>query len=430
MSYENPFTIVQNTVLNTIRHKGKYKKHYLSRNPFIEYEKPLKGIFEYLFTGREKEIKDIGKFIVEELQSNKEDMAVVGPKGCGSRTIVNFIGEYFLRNVIQKKDVIPEIQILKNTLAEVDDREVCFIGPNQRERLGKKMAEYSVGGKSALITSFFCDEHIFPLDENNRYNEPTIQTYGQLLNIDAKVMGEIVFLSAWHGSTFTQFYMREPQLSRKYEELKFIEPMTNKDIIELLKKRIKYCKIKEEDDISPFTNKAINKIAIYSGGFPRFALEFSYRILKNAIDNKLEEITEKDVKKYFNIAPQEEYMYDLLPYDKVKNSVLGIERERNKGQTLKKILETIIGLGGKQIVSADIADRLKLTRPATHKAFNRLKDLERDYKVQILIESIIQNDARKKPFELNPFFWSVFEYIHIMPELKRLWNNQETEWLI
>jgi hypothetical protein len=427
----NPYDYIEKIVLKTLKHKGIYKKYNLSRNPFLDYAKPLRGIYDCLFTGREKEIDSIVNNIISELQTNQEDIAVIGPHGVGTRTIVNFIGNYFLTRILQKENLSPELQILRESLAEVDDREVCYYGPDQRDNLSKRMKMYSAEGKNALITSFFCDEHIYPLQKINKYNESTMDTYSQMLNIDAKVMGEIIFLSSWHAFTFAQFYLKEPQLAQKYKYIEIIEPMTNKEIESLLLKRINYCKIKEKKEDTLFSKDAINSIALTTGGYPRFALELSYRVIKKAIDDKLTKITGNYVENYLKKfkESQKDYDYILFPFIQVEKAVKAIEKERNQGKTLKRIIGIMIGLGGKEIVSADIAERLKMTRPAVHKALNRIKTIEKYFKIQILRQHTTEKDFRKRPYELNPFFWTVFEQTYVIPEVKRLLNNEKIEWI-
>ena len=110
-------------------------------------------------------------------------------------------------------------------------------------------------------------------------------------------------------------------------------------------------------------------------------------------------------------------------------SVKSIENERNQGKTLKKIIGIMIGLGGKEVVAANIAERLKMTRPAMHKALGRIKSIENHYKVQVLKQITTEKDQRKRPYELNPFFWAIFENEYVIPEVNRLINNIKTEWI-
>ena len=91
---KDPFNYLEKQVIGILKSspkESKYSRFNLFVNPFLDFDQPLRARYNELFAYREDEIKEIIGKIMEAIQYGKNDIAIVGPYGSGSRTIVNFM---------------------------------------------------------------------------------------------------------------------------------------------------------------------------------------------------------------------------------------------------------------------------------------------------------------------------------------------------
>ena len=86
--------------------------------------------------------------------------------------------------------------------------------------------------------------------------------------------------------------------------------MDEKEIIELLRKRIEFFKVKKDNVVELFTQDILKEIAKFSGGFPRFAIKAACFLLDHC--------AEKDVKLDKGNISKILQGYNIISYGEIK----------------------------------------------------------------------------------------------------------------
>lgn len=399
---------------NKEKFASNYGKHNLWGNPFSGYENALTGNF-HLFTSREKIIENIMNQIVDSLTGNGKDIAIIGPIGCGCRSLVNLINNplsKLLYSLEPFDEISPQLMEIKNKINRIVTTQSCEFSDPIWNEVRENINEGLKISKSTIITTFFCDEHNVPLDKK------TISRVRKILELDTMSKDRVLFLSPWRASMW--FCMsNETALDAVYEEVHVLEPLSTEETIRMLNIAIDFFKHDKNKDVNVFTQDALKTIAEYSNGLPRFALNFAHDVLEKCIDEKKSEINRKFVK--------DKLVLDKKPrsYDEIKNRLKKIAGDPDlnskplTGQkTLRELMRLLIALGGNNVTATKISERIE--RKGITRGLNKIYD-------KGLIRKLESGDkdARTKPYSVDPFVRAVFENEYLIPLIKkRIENNK------
>jgi DNA-binding MarR family transcriptional regulator len=402
-------------------------------NPFKDYAHPLYTNFKELFVGRTKEIEKISEHLVESLSAKGEDLAIIGAYGCGARSIINLFQSFLEGGLMSPefRDSPEYFEAIRNKIHAFIDIPLSDFTKNLRERYKISISEALSQKKMSVVTSHFSDDCDMPiLSENNKFDERTLETYRKILEFDRMAMDKILFISPWTSTGWYYTMEESPMLRDVYEEQIFLEPLSAEECADLLEHRLRFFSLTGS---SPqiFTKNSLKEVATFSGGIPRFALEFSSRLLENELaeakkNRKTDEEPKVSLESFENLKDTKfvkkrlQNIEGMPPsYEKIKEVLIDFEviKSRKKRKiTQKESLRTMIGLGGRDVTATQISRYIGKTRPAISKAINELEG------EGLIYHSESERDARAAPVTLYDFVRAVFENEIVMKEIKEEFN--------
>ena len=200
------------------------------------------------------------------------------------------------------------------------------------ERIAEKLNKLAASSFFDKILKKKIDAHDYS-SFNKKIKKHTVLIFDEAHSISEEVFSYIRNLTE-SGKTFSVLFTGKPELMDKekglpqylIDRLEFSEglrPLTEKESVELIKKRVE---VLAKSRAYLFTNEAILEIARRSGFVPRDLLENCSKFLEYAIKNNKHEITLKDVeKKYEYVAKEAGVMNYSFEKDVLKN-----EKKRSK----------------------------------------------------------------------------------------------------
>ncbi len=303
---------------------GSYARYGFLLNPFSQYNSPLATDFNELFIGRKKEIEEISKILVRSIMGTGADIALVGPTGVGSRSIVSVL-KFFLRT--EKKES-KENSIVCAKLHRIIERDLSEFSPQVRQEVKEEIKEGFEDGKTTVIATAFSDLRM-PLLGVNNFGERTLETIRKIIYIDMDFLDRVSYINPWAVNSWYWIKKEESSTIKDYEHIFFIEPFSSDEVVKILQARIDFFKIQEEKIINLFTKDILQEIAEMSGGFPRFALEYACFLLDYCAENE-KNIAKKDVTKILK-------RHGFLSYNEIKEKFQKIISSKSVSDVINKI---------------------------------------------------------------------------------------------
>ncbi|MBR9702678.1 hypothetical protein GOV10_01455, partial [Candidatus Woesearchaeota archaeon] len=308
---------------------GRYAEHGFWSNPFEGSENSMQANYE-LYTARKAELKELTNLLVDSLTGIGTDVAIVGPLGSGARSTANLLA-HFLANI---DDETPTLTLLRERVASIIDTPASAFTTELRESAKRNiMSALKQGKLTIMTTNFFGLTYYSP----NMHEESTIETIRKLLEFDSMSSDKVIYLTPWNTTAWKHLAEESPTLSGVYETVIELKPLTEKQIVSLLKERMRFYAL--EGRKTTFTEEILTSIAKHTGGLPRFALEAAEKILERAVEKK---IKPQQAAKHFL---SEEKSYEELA-STIKKLIPPPKPWHKKEHTIKRILNAIILLGG------------------------------------------------------------------------------------
>lgn len=408
---QNMLEHLQKSIESAVKREGpkfaeKHIKYGFWSNPFSDYKFPMNSNFENLFVNRKDNIENISNYLVGSFLSAGEDTAVISPIGFGCRSMVNFF-TYFLRS-LEKKDIPKTHYKIKERFSDIVYYDAHTIGTNLLEEIKKKIEDAINNKKMVVMTSSF--ESRVSLIEGG--SESTTERFKRLLALDIRSKEKTIFLSPWNASVWLYMEENYPLPISIYEKKEVLKPLNTEETIKLLKLRMEECEHTDKAECELFDDEALKAIAKFSGGIPRFALQFAHDLLEYAIKvGRKEPLTSKIIQSELN--KEGFYSYEDIK-NKLKKLIPDPKPWQKKPKAEKVILKTMIYLSGRDVTSTEIGKQIGKSRVAV---FTNLRKLEKEKLVER--EKIEAKDSRRRPYKINDFVRSVFENEFVIPEIKK-----------
>jgi len=408
------FEHLQKAVELAVKREGpkfaeKHAKYGFWSNPFSDYNYPMTTNFEKLFVGRKEEIEEISNCLVESFLGKGEDTAVIAPCGFGNRSVINLF-KLFIHS-LEKEDISKAHQKIKEMLFDIVDYDPSDMNMDLLKETKQKIEESIKNKKMIVITSSFNPKVSF-IPDSDKMSECPTERFRQFLALDIRSKEKTVFLSPWNASIWLYMMEEHPISISIYENKKILTSLSEEKIVELLKLRMNDCEHNSGMKRILFNDKVLKEIAKFSGGIPRFALEFAYYLLEDAIKaEKDTPLTDKFIQSALN--QRGFYQYDDIK-QKLKKLIPDPKPWQKKPRTEKIIIETMIHLSGKDVTSTEIGKRIGKSRVAV---LTNLKKLEKENLIEREKEE--SKDSRRRPYKINDFVRSVFENEFIIPEIRK-----------
>lgn len=365
---------------------GRYAEHGFWSNPFEGNDNSMQANYE-LYTARKAELKELTNLLVDSLTGIGTDIAIVGPLGTGARSTVNLLA-HFLANI---DDDTPTLALLRERVASIIDTPATAFTTEIREAAKRNIMTALKQGKLTIMTTNFSGLDYY---SSNIHGENTIETIRKLLEFDSMSSDKVIYLTPWNQTAWRHLAEESPTLRGVYETIIELKPLTEKEIIALLKTRMNFYAL--EGRKQSITEETLTAIAKHTGGLPRFALAAAEKILERAVEQKM---TPQAAAK--NVLSEERSYAELAM--RIKKLIPEPKPWHKKEATIKRIINTLILLGGAHVTATDIARVIQKSRPAVSR---NLRLLEQHGIVRI---ETPEHDERRVPYSVISFAQAVYE---------------------
>jgi Cdc6-like AAA superfamily ATPase len=318
--------------------ESEFKELGLSRNPFIPF---IPNEIMGTFVNREEEKKLLIRYLPELINGFMPLLVLSGSKGIGKTHFLNYI-----------------YKELKEIESELGHEVRCL----ESESFKEFVAGVTIGqiNKPQLVL----------IDDTEKVWEKYKQEFTQIIEANHNVK----FICVWNQSKWGQikndnFYSALKPVCIKMEKL------TKEHLIKIIMIRMTPLLTGAN---YPFDEKSLDLIANLSDGVPFSMVYFSEKLLHYALDNKSKKIDEELTKRFI----------DTLELKQLNLSYL----TRAQLNVLKAMI-TITNSKKRGATSSEIAEEMKLTRPA---AILHLRDLKKQNMIEENIEGI------KKYYYIKP----------------------------
>ncbi|MDY6864709.1 MAG: AAA family ATPase, partial [Halobacteriota archaeon] len=319
---------------------NRLEKLGLKSNPFRSYTYEDAAL-DKVMVGREDEVEILETIIDFYNMGSKKNIVLIGEDGIGKTTIIQSLirKQQFQRSIVLYHAFFPSFrqvvlslaQNLGDSLEDIED---------SRE-MGNMFLNMCLDSKSEAVQILDNLEDLLGCSEVDR--EEYVRMFKE---------SNVLFICATTLDGWKKLIEKWPSISSVFTQI-YVKPLDVDQSCMIVKKRLEMSRILEQEGYSPFTEEAVETIATYAFFVPGKIVDFTSRMMIEAMIEKCEVIDEEFVRR---VLLEKSAFFEI--YKQLSNRQVKIIEEiiKNGGEANFNYLSEAIGIS--RVAIADHIQKL------------------------------------------------------------------------